>query len=340
MSRNAPDPRFCLEIALKQNKSMNRTVKNKAKVNPSWCYLPFLFSYQIFTSRSLLPDVANSVPSGLNDMWCTGVAVWHFQTHSHSGSSSLFGVFGSPRSLPPPISNVTATIQNRNKPIDTNETYVYIYIYELCVVSLTCWIFFLVGISFMPHLNGNTSSKQSGAFQVPWQRTDVWISLEWTSLNPTEIQKIVTFRLDWECRILFAFTGIQGHGPAMTGCGSMALAQKCTLCPHKRPLFYRYLYYSLTLISECNCEWRPGWFGLVRMYSLKWLCCSRLHMPVNCPKIVALFNRKNQHVCSTSQSTMLRRNFFLLIENECLLWKCLWSQKRIASLCWAQRATY
>lgn len=78
-------------------------------------YVPFLFSYQILTRRSLLPDVANNVPSGLNDMWCTGVAVWHFHTHSHSGSSSLFGVFGSPRSLPlPPISNVTAKIYKFN----------------------------------------------------------------------------------------------------------------------------------------------------------------------------------------------------------------------------------
>lgn len=68
--------------------------------------LPCLFSYQILTSRSFFPDVANRVPSGLNVMWCTGVAVWQVQMHSQaiSSSFSFVGVFGS-RS--PPISNLT-----------------------------------------------------------------------------------------------------------------------------------------------------------------------------------------------------------------------------------------
>lgn len=77
--------------------------------NFSSSHLQCLFSYQTLTRRSDFPDVANSVPSGLNAIWWTGVAVWHFHTHSHPGSaigaSSAVGVRGS-RS---PISNVTAT---------------------------------------------------------------------------------------------------------------------------------------------------------------------------------------------------------------------------------------
>lgn len=68
--------------------------------------LQCLVSYQTLTRRSLFPDVANKVPSGLNAIWWTGVAVWQFHTHSQpvSASSSAVGVRGS-RS---PISKVTA----------------------------------------------------------------------------------------------------------------------------------------------------------------------------------------------------------------------------------------
>lgn len=47
-----------------------------------------LFSYQIFTSLSSSPQVANNVPSGLKAKCCTGIAVVAFQTQCHDCSGS------------------------------------------------------------------------------------------------------------------------------------------------------------------------------------------------------------------------------------------------------------
>lgn len=74
-------------MLLDVNKTVEDSIYNNCYVTNNLTHLQCLFSYQIFTSRSLSPDVANKVPSGLKARCCTGVAVFAFQTHCQQACS-------------------------------------------------------------------------------------------------------------------------------------------------------------------------------------------------------------------------------------------------------------
>lgn len=211
--------------------------------------LQCLFSYHTLTRRSLFPEVAKRVPSGLKAMWWTGAAVWHFQTHSQvsswGSSCSFVGVLGSP----PPISNFTI-IEGRKL--------------LLKKASLLWWAHHLMVLRHLVFLVFHATSRarclQWEALCLPNSMTTSWCG---TKLGDIQFEPI--------------YTPI--HERVAVSYVKEVWARKCKLCLHKLRRFFQCRCCNQVLIFWCSCGQRQELFVHVRMYSQGWQYCSQPRKP-------------------------------------------------------------